>query len=117
MELGKPDAGKPPVRFEEGREADGHWPSGLSIRRFLPTLHGSCVGSERRWVWPVEFSGAVYHVTARGNERKRIYRDDADRRSFLSSLAEAIEEHGSRLHGYCLMPNHYHLLVETPRSN
>ena len=38
-ELGKPDAGKPPVRFDEGREADGHWPSGLSIRRFLPTLH------------------------------------------------------------------------------
>ena len=38
-ELGKPDAGKPPVRFDEGREADGHWPSGLSIRRFPPTLH------------------------------------------------------------------------------
>ena len=38
-ELGKPDAGKPPVRFDEGREADGHWLSGLSIRRFLPTLH------------------------------------------------------------------------------
>ena len=38
MEFGKPDAGKPPVRFDEGREADGHWPSGLSIRRFLPTL-------------------------------------------------------------------------------
>ena len=38
-ELGKPDAGKPPVRFDEGREADGHWPSGLSTRRFPPTLH------------------------------------------------------------------------------
>ena len=38
-ELGKPDAGKAPVRFDEGREADGHWPSGLSIRRFPPTLH------------------------------------------------------------------------------
>ena len=38
-ELGKPDAGKPPVRFDEGREADGHWPSGLSIRRFPPALH------------------------------------------------------------------------------
>jgi len=38
-ELGKPDAGKPPVRFDEGREADGHWPSRLSIRRFPPTLH------------------------------------------------------------------------------
>ncbi len=39
QELGKPDAGKPPVRFDEGREADGHWPSSLSIRRFPPTLH------------------------------------------------------------------------------
>src|SRR5260221_824183 len=38
-ELGKPDAGKPPVRFDEGREADGHWPSGLSPRCFPPTLH------------------------------------------------------------------------------
>ena len=38
-ELGKPDAGKPLVRFDEGWEADGHWPSGLSIRRFPPTLH------------------------------------------------------------------------------
>ena len=38
-EFGKPDAGKPPVRFDEGREADGHWPSGLSFRRFPPTLH------------------------------------------------------------------------------
>ena len=39
MEPGKPDAGKPPVRFDEGREADGHWLTGLSIRRFPPTLH------------------------------------------------------------------------------
>src|SRR5579862_293277 len=38
-ELGKPDAGKPPVRFDEGREAVGHWPSGLSLHRFPPTLH------------------------------------------------------------------------------
>ena len=46
-ELGKPDAGKPPVRFDEGREADGHWPSGLSIRRFPPTLHKM----PARWGW------------------------------------------------------------------
>jgi REP element-mobilizing transposase RayT len=65
----------------------------------------------------VEFDGAVYHVTARGNERKRIYRDEADRRSFLGTLEEAVKMHGLRLHAYCLMPNHYHLLVETPRGN
>src|SRR5882757_9477442 len=65
----------------------------------------------------VEFEGAVYHVTARGNERRRIYRSDGDRTRFLETLAETVKEHGLRVHGYCLMPNHYHLLVETPRGN
>src|SRR5258708_18442731 len=54
---------------------------------------------------PVEYPGAVYHVTARGNERRRTFRDDADRRRFLATLAEAVQEHGIRLHAYCLMPN------------
>jgi hypothetical protein len=54
----------------------------------------------------VEFEGAVYHVTARGNERKRIYRDEADRRSFLGTLEEAVEMYGLSLHADCLMPNH-----------
>src|SRR5579871_2666826 len=65
----------------------------------------------------VEFEGAGYHVTARGNERRRIYRSDEDRQRFLLALEEATQEHGLRIHGYCLMPNHYHLLVETPRGN
>jgi putative transposase len=65
----------------------------------------------------VEFEGAVYHVTARGNERRLIYRDDRDRRRFLETLEEAVQQNGLRVHGYCLMPNHYHLLVETPRGN
>lgn len=65
----------------------------------------------------VEYLGAVYHVTARGNKRRRSFSDDVDRRQFLGTLAQAVEEQGLRLHGYCLMPNHYHLLVETPRGN
>jgi REP element-mobilizing transposase RayT len=65
----------------------------------------------------VEFPGALYHVTARGNERRPIFRDDEDRRTFLATLGEGCEEFGLRLHAYCLMPNHYHLLVETPRAN
>jgi REP element-mobilizing transposase RayT len=65
----------------------------------------------------VEFEGAVYHVTARGNERRLIYRGAADRGRFLETLEEAVQEHGLRIHAYCLMPNHYHLLVETPRGN
>ena len=65
----------------------------------------------------VEFPGALYHVTARGNERRAIFRDDDDRRLLLSTLEEACAEYGLRLHAYCLMPNHYHLLAETPRAN
>jgi len=65
----------------------------------------------------VEFPGAVYHVTARGNERRPTFRDEVDRRQFLATLGQAAAEHGLRVHGFCLMPNHYHLLVETPRGN
>ena len=65
----------------------------------------------------VEFAGALYHVTARGNERRAIFRDDDDRQRFLATLEEACAEYGLRLHAFCLMPNHYHLLVETPRAN
>jgi len=65
----------------------------------------------------VEFPGALYHVTARGNERRAIFRDDDDRQCLLGALEEAWKEYGLRLHAFCLMPNHYHLLVETPRAN
>jgi REP element-mobilizing transposase RayT len=63
----------------------------------------------------VEFEGAVYHVTARGNERKPIYRDDRDRERFLETLEETVERFGFVIHTYCLMPNH--LLAQTPRAN
>jgi putative transposase len=65
----------------------------------------------------VEFGGAVYHVMARGNERKAIYRDDHDRQRFVETLAEMVERFGVRLHAYVLMANHYHLLLETPQPN
>lgn len=65
----------------------------------------------------VEFEGASYHVTARGNERREIFRDDQDRRRFLQTLGEACERFGLLAHAYCLMPNHYHLLATTPRGN
>jgi REP-associated tyrosine transposase len=65
----------------------------------------------------VEFPGAAYHVMARGNERKAVYRDDQDRRRFLDALAEMVDRFGVRLHAYCLMPNHYHLLLDTPQAN
>ena len=65
----------------------------------------------------VEFTGAVYHVMARGNEQRDVFRDDEDRRRFLDALAEAVPQFGLRAYAYCLMPNHYHLLVGTPRAN
>lgn len=65
----------------------------------------------------VEFAGAVYHVMARGNERRAIFRDDQDRRRFVETVAEMAEQFGVRLHAYCLMLNHYHLLMSTPRAN
>jgi putative transposase len=65
----------------------------------------------------VEFPGAVYHVMARGNERREIFRDDQDRRRWLETLAEAVSQFGLEVHAYCLMPNHYHAVVGTPRGN
>jgi REP element-mobilizing transposase RayT len=65
----------------------------------------------------IERPGAWYHVTARGNERRWIYRDDSDRRHFCQLLGEAVGAFGWNLHAYVLMGNHFHLLVETPEPN
>ena len=65
----------------------------------------------------VQFPGAFYHVTSRRNERKAIFRNDRDRKKFLSYLESVYERYGARIHIYCLMENHYHLLLETPRGN
>ena len=51
----------------------------------------------------VEFAGAVYHITARGNERRSIFRDDQDRRLFLTTVGEMVEQFGVRVVAYCLM--------------
>ncbi|MGD9582553.1 MAG: transposase [Lysobacterales bacterium] len=65
----------------------------------------------------LEFGGAQYHVTARGDRREAIYEDDADRQQFLALLGEVIGDFNWRCHAYCLMGNHYHLVVETPDGN
>lgn len=59
----------------------------------------------------LDIPGAFYHVTARGNAREPIYRDDRDREAFLSLLATTCNQYGWALHAYCLMTNHYHLLL------
>ena len=58
-----------------------------------------------------------YHITARGNERQAIFRDDRDRKRFLGWLEESVELYGWLVHAYVLMPNHYHLVVQTPQPN
>jgi putative transposase len=63
----------------------------------------------------VEFAGALYHVTARGNARTAIYLTDEDRIEFLTLLADTVARHDWYCHAYCLMDNHYHLLIETTR--
>jgi REP element-mobilizing transposase RayT len=65
----------------------------------------------------LEFAGALYHVTTRGNGREAIFLSDADRRMFLDVLAAVWKRYSWAVHAYCLMTNHYHLLVETPDAN
>ena len=63
----------------------------------------------------ITFSGALYHITSRGNAREIIYQDDEDRRAFLDLLDRSCKRHAWVCHAYCLMPNHYHLLIETSK--
>lgn len=65
----------------------------------------------------VSYPGAFYHITARGNEKRKIFINDSDREKFLSYLGSATERYDAAIHVYCLMENHYHLLLETPSGN
>lgn len=65
----------------------------------------------------IEIAGALYHVTSRGNARQAIFLDDDDRRLFLHRLGQVVLAHRWRCRAWCLMTNHYHLLVETPRPD
>ena len=65
----------------------------------------------------VEYPGAIYHVMNRGDRREPIFKDDLDRRRFLETLAEACAKTSWQVHAWCLMSNHFHLVVETPLAN
>jgi putative transposase len=65
----------------------------------------------------IQYRDAYYHVTCRGNDRRSIYRDDADRELFLEKLKASLEIYGVAVHAYVLMGNHFHLLVQTPKAN
>ena len=63
----------------------------------------------------VEYPGAIYHVMNRGDRRETVFRDDDDRVRFMETLEQVCERSGWRVHAYCLMPNHFHLVIETPQ--
>ena len=65
----------------------------------------------RKW-----FPGAIYHIMARGNYRQNIFKDDEDFKVFLVLMQDAKTKYGFKLHAYCLMTNHYHLLLETEQT-
>jgi len=65
----------------------------------------------------IEFAGALYHVTSRGDRGEAIYEDDSDRIQFLEILGEVITTFNWVCHAYCQMGNHYHLVIETPDDN
>ena len=65
----------------------------------------------------IEYAGAVYHVTSRGNDRKAVFKSDEDRVKFLNTLQHVNKRYNWICHAYCLMDNHYHLLIETPDGN
>ena len=65
----------------------------------------------------IEFKNAVYHITSRGNERKKIYRDDGDKEKFLGLLEDYKNRYNFLIHCFVLMDNHYHLVIETLRPN
>jgi len=65
----------------------------------------------------IEYAGALYHVTSRGDRREDIYLDDEDRLIWLQILAQTCSRFNWRCHAWCQMDNHYHILIETIESN
>jgi REP element-mobilizing transposase RayT len=65
----------------------------------------------------IEYPGAFYHITSRGNELKDVFKSQKDREKFLSYFDSATLRYGAVIHVYCMMSNHYHILMETPEGN
>ncbi len=65
----------------------------------------------------IQYEGAVYHVSSRGNERKEIFKDEIDRKAFLDLLTDSLKTYSVILYCYVLMENHFHFLLETPLAN
>src|SRR5438105_10479556 len=96
----------------------GFWINILSLRgqsRIVPTwlLQSPRMARKLR----VEYARAIYHVMSRGDRREAIFHDDQDRLRFLQTLGEGCKKTDWQVLAYCLMDNHFHLVVETPQAN
>jgi REP element-mobilizing transposase RayT len=74
-------------------------------------------GSRMARALRITFPGAFNHITSRGNERKAVFKSIRDREKFLEYLESATQRYDALIHAYCMMDNHYHLLLETPSGN
>ena len=83
----------------------------LTVIPFFPTIFS--MPRQPR----IEYEGAIYHLMNRGNRGDEIVRSDEDRKLFVATLAEACEKCGWEVHAWCLMGNHFHLVIETPLGN
>jgi len=63
----------------------------------------------------IEYEGAIYNVMSRGDRREPIFEDDKDRETLLKTLAQACGKAEREIHAYCLMTNHFHIIMETPK--
>ncbi|TMM30721.1 MAG: hypothetical protein E6F93_09005 [Actinobacteria bacterium] len=100
-----------------GRVAPIRWP----LRGRIPTRDAVSVGSptlEPMGRTPrIQFSGALYHVTTRGNAKQRVCLDDWDFVALVTRIGETVMRYGWVCHSYCLLGNHFHLSVATPEAN
>ncbi len=102
----RPDTGRPSCRNPS---------RGQSYSFQFSVLKGRESGLVRQL--RIQYPGAFYHVTSRGNERQTIFKSRRDHEKFLEYLESATTRYAARIHAYCLMTNHYHLLLETPEGN
>jgi putative transposase len=85
----------------------------FGVDGILAVLHCQLMARKVR----VQYPGAIYHVMNRGDHREPIFRSDKDRELFLKTLNEACDKTDWQIHAWCLMSNHFHLVLETPRAN
>ncbi len=100
------------LRYEDRRGATSRE---RRVRPLFSMLFESCDVMARPL--RLEYEGALYHGTSRGNAREDIFLDDKDWARFLEILGDVVVRYGWICHGYCLMSNHYHLLIERPEAN